>query len=181
MKKFNNVKFKILDRNNLETSLLETFNRYQETNRVLFKENDQYSFKEDHFVEQWNDEKKALVIQSLQNCVQSGGVVIGAFVDSNLVGFASVEGELFGSTKEYLELSYIHVSNDFRNGGLGKKMFELCCVNAKQLGAKKLYIAAHPSEETQHFYLAVGCTFAMEINQEIYEKEPLDIQLEFSL
>ncbi|MBM7585125.1 putative GNAT superfamily acetyltransferase [Bacillus pakistanensis] len=181
MRESNNIKFIELDSNDLTTTLLKTFNRYQETNQVLFKANDQYRFKADHFVDQWEDEKKALVIQSLQNCVKSGGGVIGAFLEGRLVGFASVEGELFGSDNEYLELSYIHVSNEIRNSGLGKELFGLCCSKAKQLGAKKLYIAAHPSEETQHFYSAVGCTFAMEINQEIYVKEPLDIQLEFTL
>lgn len=49
------------------------------------------------------------------------------------------------------------------------------------VGAKKLYIAAHPAEETQKFYKSVGCLPAIEVNREIYDKEPLDIQLEFEL
>lgn len=176
-----NIKYRTLDSGDLGSDLLKKFNRYQETNRVLFKENHQYNIKADRFVEQWDEEKKKLVIQSLQNCIISGGIVIGAFTDSDLIGFASVEGELFGTNKEYLELSYIHVSYEFRNSGIGKKMFELCCKEAKETGAKKLYISAHPSLETQDFYRAVGCTYAVEINQEIYNKETLDIQLEFTL
>lgn len=181
MKKEHHITYKVLGLGDLDPTLLKKFNRYQETNRVWFKENDQYNLKDDRFVEQWNDEKKTLVINSLQNCVKSGGIVIGAFADRDLVGFVSVEGELFGSNKEYLELSYIHVSNEWRNSGVGRKLFKLCCVKAKQTGAKKLYIGAHPSEESQHFYRSVGCTFAAETNQKIYDKEPLDIQLEFVL
>lgn len=165
----------------LDSTLLKNFNRYQETKRVWYQENNQYNLKAGHFVEQWDDEKKALVIQSLQDCIRSGGIVVGVYVDKDLIGFANVEAEFFGSNKEYLELPYIHVSNEFRNYGIGKKIFELSCQEAKRLGAKKLYIAAHPSEESQAFYQAVGCIYAVEINQEIFDKEPLDIQLEFTL
>lgn len=49
----------------------------------------------------------------------------GAFVDQILIGFANVEGELFGIDQKYLELSYIHVSNEFRNSGIGKKLFDM--------------------------------------------------------
>ena len=181
MKKNINVEYRALDLSDLGSSLFKKFNRYQETNRVWFKDKDQFSLKVDHFVEEWNDEKKTSILLELHNCVRSGGVVIGALVENGLVGFANVEMEFFGMNKEYLELPYIHVSNEFRNCGIGKKMFELCCQKAKLMGAYKLYIAAHPSEETQHFYRAVGCTFAEEINQTIYEKEPLDIQLEITL
>ncbi|MDQ0246149.1 ribosomal protein S18 acetylase RimI-like enzyme [Bacillus fengqiuensis] len=181
MKKEQSITYKILGLDDLHSTLLKTFNRYQETNHVWFQENSQYNLKADHFVEQWNDEKKALVIHSLHNCVKAGGFVIGAFANRELIGFSSVEGELFGRNKEYTELSYIHVSNEYRNSGVGKKMFELCCSKAKQIGAKKLYIGAHPSEETQHFYKSVGCTFAKEMNEKIYNKEPLDIQLEYIL
>lgn len=181
MEKNINIEYRVLDVADLDSSLFEKFNRYQETKRVWFKGHDQYSLKVDHFVEQWDDEKKTSIIQDLHNCVRTGGFVIGAFVDNSLVGFANVEMEFFGLNKEYLELPYIHVSNEFRNFGIGKKLFELCCEKAKHMGAKKLYIAAHPSEETQHFYRVIGCILAEEINQTIYKKEPLDIQLEITL
>ncbi|MBO9131480.1 GNAT family N-acetyltransferase [Bacillus sp. 165] len=178
MEKNNNIMYRELHLDDLNAALLKTFNRYQETKRVWFKDNEQYKLKADYFTEQWDDEKKELVIHSLRHCVKTGGSVVGAFIRTNLVGFANVEGELFGSNKEYLELPYIHVSNECRNRGIGKKLFELCCIKAKQMGAKKLYIATHPSEETQYFYQAAGCIVAVEINQRIYDKEPLDIQLE---
>lgn len=181
MTKENNINFRELKLADIHSNLLKKFNRYQETKRVWVKEDKQYRFKDDYFVEQWDCGKKKQVIQSLRNCISSGGIVIGAFIDSDLIGFASVEGTVFGTRKEYLELSYIHVSNEYRNCGIGKRIFKLCCLKAKEKNVKKLYIGAHPSEETQSFYKSVGCTPALEINQDIYKREPLDIQLEIVL
>lgn len=181
MKEDIHIEYKLLEMKDLTSELLKNFKRYQETKRVWFKKNNHYDMKEDYFIDEWNDEKKELVIQSLVECVQSGGAVIAAITHNELIGFACVESGFFGSKKEYLELSYIHVSNDYRKIGIGKKLLWLCCEIAKQMGAKKLYIAAHPSEETQHFYRNVGCTYASEINGKIYEKEPLDLQMELTL
>jgi N-acetylglutamate synthase-like GNAT family acetyltransferase len=176
-----NINYKLMDSIFLQSTNLKKFNRYQVTNHVWFKDDDQFSIKADHFIDQWDEDKKTLVLKDLEKCIKTGGIVIGAFLQGDLIGFANVEGELFGSGQEYRELTYIHVSNEFRNGGIGKKLFQLCCEKAKEMGTKKLYIAAHPSEETQHFYRKLGCTYAVEINQTIFDKEPLDIQLEFVL
>ena len=176
-----NIKYHFLSLQELDLQFLKTFNRYQVTNKVWYKNGQQYNIKQDYFVEEWNEEKKIQVIQTLQNCLKLGGAVIGAYHQDDVVGFANVENQFFGSHNQYLELPYIHVSNEFRQYGIGKKLFCLCKEKAKQMGAKKLYIAAHPSIESQYFYQSVGCTYADEIHQEIYEKEPLDIQLEISL
>lgn len=180
-KKVENIILRELGSRDLIPDFLMKFNRYQVTNRVWFKQEDKYKIKDDHFIEQWNNEKKTLVIDDLHNCIKSGGIVIGAFRGSDLIGFASIAGEIFGRNREYLELSYIHVSNEYRNMGIGKKLFEQCCIKAKEKGCKKLYIAAQPSVESQHFYKSIGCTYAVEINRRILDKEPLDIQLEYSL
>ena len=165
----------------LHLDVLRKFNRYQVTNSVRYKENDKYIYKDEHFIESWDEEKKQQVLQSLKQCVCNGGIVAGAFKNGELIGFANVENGFFGKNKDYLELSYIHVSNELRNLGIGKKLFHLCSEEAKVIGAKKLYIASHPAVETQHFYRSLGCVLAVEINENIYEREPLDIQLEFIL
>lgn len=181
MEKQINIQYKFLTCIDLDLHFLKTFNRYQVTNQVWYKNDQQFNIKEDYFVEEWNEEKKKQVIQSLQLCIKSGGAVLGAYHNGNVVGFANIENDFFGSNGQYVELPYIHVSNEYRKHGIGKNMFNLCCKKAKQMGAKKLYIAAHPSIETQKFYQSVGCKYAEEINKRIYEKEPLDIQLEISL
>lgn len=175
------IAYKRLHLKGLEGEVLKDFKRYQETNRVWFKDAMEYKVKNDYFVEEWDKDKKLQVLHSLRQCIKNGGFVVGGFVENRLIGFANVEGEFFGRTKKYLELSFLHVSNEFRNLGIGKKLFELCCIESKEKGANKLYIAAHPSVETQGFYLSIGCTYAVEINQVILEKEPLDIQMEFDV
>jgi predicted GNAT superfamily acetyltransferase len=175
------IELRLLSVSELRGFSLGNFNRYQETTRVRYVENGQVLHKEDNFVDNWDGHKKDRIVRGLLDCVRAGGVVVGAFADKNLVGFASIQGRFFGSRQQYLELHYLHVSNEVRSRGVGKKLFKFCCTLAKQMGAAKLYIAAHPAEETQQFYQRMGCILALETNQEILEREPLDIQLEVCL
>ncbi|KPU44815.1 acetyltransferase (GNAT) family protein [Oxobacter pfennigii] len=175
------VEIKMLRIADLHPDTLRKFNRYQITNRVKYMESGHYDYKDDHFIEHWDDNKKHQVIESLQRCIQTGGIAAGAFICCELIGFANIEKNFFGKNKEYLELPYIHVSYEYRSHGIGKRLFALCCDQAKKLGARKIYISSHPSEETQSFYKSVGCVLASEVNMEILNREPLDIQLEFVL
>jgi len=165
----------------LDPDCLNSFTRYQVTRRVKYLESSKYLFKDDHFVEDWDEEKKAQVILDLKRCLEAGGFLAGAFGEGSLVGFANIENKPLGSKGEYLELPYIHVSSEYRGRGIGKKLFRLCSMAAMQRGAGKLYIAAHPAEETQQFYTALGCVPAREVIEEILAREPRDIQLEFFL
>lgn len=176
-----NIQYRRLGQSDLTSVLLARFNRYQETTRVWYHEDGHYHIKTDHFVDEWDDGKKQLVIAALRKCLASGGAVIGAFIDQQLLGFANVESELFGTSLQYAELPYIHVSNEARKLGIGKKLLALACEEARLLGARKLYIAAHPSVETQYFYRSAGCTYAKEINPRILGREPLDIQMELTI
>ncbi|MBM7691407.1 hypothetical protein JOC77_000812 [Peribacillus deserti] len=60
-------------------TILDNFDRFQETNQVWFKENEQYKLKADSFIIDWNNEVKKLVIKTLQDCLRSGGIIIGVF------------------------------------------------------------------------------------------------------
>jgi ribosomal protein S18 acetylase RimI-like enzyme len=74
----------------------------------------------------------------------------------------------------------LHVSNEYRNMGIGKELFRICVEKAKAAGAKKIYISAHFSEETQSFYKKIGCVDAIYISKGISEYHPGDDrQLEF--
>jgi GNAT superfamily N-acetyltransferase len=175
------MEIRLLENADLPPAALQGFNRYQVTTRVRYLDNDRYSYKDDYFIENWDEQKKIEVIRILQRCIDEGGIVVGAYVDGKLIGFANIENTFFGKKREYIELPFIHVSNEYRGRGIGKKLFTFCCEKAKAKGAKKLYIGAHPSEESQNFYKAMGCILAEEVNQKICEKEPLDLQLEFIL
>jgi GNAT superfamily N-acetyltransferase len=172
------ITYKELSLEDVRDDFLLTFNRYQETHKFLVKHQDQLIKKNDSFIDHWDLERKLSVVHSLRICIQAGGIGIGVYQYNELIEFANVESIKFGINNEYVELSYIHVSHDFRGSGIGKKIFAICCEKAKQLGAKKLYIATHPSIETQHFYKRMACTLASEINSQILDKEPLDLQME---
>lgn len=171
-----------LDKNDLVPELLEHFNRYQEVTNVWRIIDGKTVLVKNPFVENWDSElKKEIVSEDFTNCISSGGVVYGAFYKNRLIAFASILHDFFGSQKQYLQLMQLHISYEYRHLGIGKRLFSLCACQAKEWGAKKLYISTHSAEETQHFYKAVGCTNAAEINKELAEHEPFDLQLEFSL
>ena len=167
----------------LHLNLLQRFNRYQEVQRCWRMENGNWMLKDISFIEQWDkDLKKEIVTDDFTNCLKSGGFVWGVFDnDNDLIAFVSLLSDFFGCENQYLQLMQIHVSYEYRCKGIGKVLFKLCAEKAKQLGAKKLYISTHSSEESQHFYKNIGCVDAQEVNKKLAEHEPHDRQMEFAL
>lgn len=165
----------------INLDLFSNFNRYQEVKKCWRKEDGQWVIKDIAFIEQWGSNEFSYLVKCLTNTINTGGCVFGAFIDHKLVGFASIENKFFGSHKEYLQLSSIHTSYESRGLGIGKKLFYLICQKAIKLGAKKLYISAHSSQESQAFYKSVGCVEATEYNAKLVQEEPCDCQLEYNL
>lgn len=172
---------RLLGMEELPDEALESFDRFQLTERVRIREWDGLVTREAHFTDDWDEKVKTEVVRSLRRCLEKGGSVAGAFRGNMLLGFASVEPGFFGSDRSYLQLSYLHVSREARHQGIGKRLFRLCCEEARRMGAKKLYISTHSAEETQRFYESVGCLDAKEVNPVLLAKEPCDIPLEFDL
>lgn len=118
----------------------------------------------------------------LEKILTNGGVAIGAFdAQGTLHGFVSLDKEGFGKTAKYMLLDSMFVSFSSRGHGIGKKLFELCCVEAKESLADSIYICAGSAEDTVAFYRSCGCTDATEVNQELYEQDTRDMQLEYKL
>lgn len=175
------IEYKVLQISDCTPDLLKDFNRYQEVKRCWRKENGKWVLKDIPFTEQWDDVKKADKIASFIWCIEHNGYVYGAFEKNHLIGFGTIESEFFGHNKEYIQLGMLHASYEHRNKGIGKRLFIALAEKARQIGAKKLYISAHSSEESQAFYKAIGCIEAIEINQTLAEEEPCDCQLEYVL
>lgn len=171
-----NIKELTIEEMNRE--LFNHFVRRQEVTRCYRKIDGEWVIKDDPFIDEWSEEEYQILVDCLKNTITTRGVVYGAFVDGKLKGFTSVESQLFGINKEYLDLSSIHVSQDMRGSGLGRKLFRLAADWAKNHGAKKLYISAHSAVETQEFYKSMGCVEAVEYNPKHVEQEPCDCQLE---
>jgi N-acetylglutamate synthase-like GNAT family acetyltransferase len=121
-------------------------------------------------------------LNSLKNTILNGGIAYSAFDQQNkLLGIATLNNEFFGGKCKYVLLDQLFITLEYRKLGLGKKLFKLCADTAKQWGADKIYICAGSAEETIAFYFAFGCKEAEEINKELYEGDPRDFQLEYSL
>ena len=165
----------------LNPPLFSDFHRHQQVTKCWRKVDEEWIIIDNPFTEDWGEQEYRSLAVSLQNTIATGGVVYGAFPEGKLKGFVSVENTFFGSRKQYLELSNIHVSEDCRGCGIGRELVEAAIGWAKQQGAQKLYISAHSAVESQAFYRAMGCREAEEYNQASVEKEPFDCQLELLL
>ncbi|AFS77540.1 acetyltransferase, GNAT family [Gottschalkia acidurici 9a] len=175
------ISYKELKISEINLQLFADFNRYQDVKKCWRKENNEWILKDISFTEQWDLPEYDHLIKCLHSTIKTGGVVFGAFYADILVGFASIENQLFGSKSKYLQLSNIYTSYGKRCIGIGKELFLLVCEKAKQMGAEKLYISAHSSEESRAFYKAIGCNEATEYNLKLVAEEPCDCQLEYAL
>ncbi|WP_273833953.1 GNAT family N-acetyltransferase [Guptibacillus sedimenti] len=172
---------RVLQSIDFEDSILDSFERKQETTQVLVVESNRLNEKEDRFEDDWTIERKREIVNHFKSTITCGGAVIVAEQGNKVLAFAVIEAETFGERSTYRELSYVHTSLPYRGMGIGHRLFVKAKDIAKQLGVEKLYIGAHPSVETQRFYKRMGCIIAKEMNREIYEREMRDIQLEITL
>ena len=114
--------------------------------------------------------------------MESGGFACGAFhEDGALVGFITVNPEVFGSTSRYVLLDQLFISLPHRGRGIGTLLLHHAKETASSWGAEKLYICAGSAEETIAFYFIQGAVEASEINPVLYENDLRDFQLELSL
>ncbi|WP_243456556.1 GNAT family N-acetyltransferase [Mobilitalea sibirica] len=119
---------------------------------------------------------------SLRKTLRTNGTAFGAFDTNNrLLGFATIDLNLFGERYKYALLDQMFISKECRSMGIGKKLFWLCADEARQQKADKIYICAGSAEDTIAFYFAIGCLEAAEINKTLYESDPRDYQLEYTL
>ena len=162
----------------INRDLFAHFIRQQIVTQCWRKCGDTWLIKDVAFIDDWDDADYDYLVTCLKNTVATGGVVFGVFADSALKAFASVEPDLFGKHREYMDLSSIHVSQDMRGNGIGKELFRLSKEWAKHHSAQKLYISAHSSVESQAFYKAMGCVEALEYDVRHITAEPYDCQLE---
>lgn len=117
----------------------------------------------------------------MRKTILEGGAAFGCFEKETLIGYACVNREIFIQKSKYVLLDQLFVSKEYRGKGIGKKLLALCAAEARIYGADKLYICAGSSQDTIAFYFKCGCVLAEEINEELYEEDPNDIQLELDI
>lgn len=175
------IQYRRIHTDELCLELFSAFIRRQNVTECRRKENGEWVIKDDPFVDDWSERDYLTLVSCLRNTDMTGGFVYAAFDDDKLKGFVSVESEFFGEEQQYLDLTSIHVSEDMRGQGIGRRLFLAAKEWASEQGAQKLYISAHSAVETQAFYQAMGCVDAQQYCQKHVEAEPFDCQLECKL
>lgn len=175
------VEVREIKRQELTRQLFAAFTRHQVVRDCLRRAEGRWVVKPDPFVDEWSEEDYAFLIKCLDGTLDGGGLVLGAFSEGRLKGFASVDGRPVGSKGQYLDLTSLHVSEEMRGLGIGRMLFHRAALWAKERGAAKLYISSHSAVETQKFYEAMGCRDALEYSEEHVKREPFDRQLELDL
>lgn len=167
--------------NEINAGLLDGFIRRQVVTKCLRRENGAWIAKNAPFIDDWMQKDREWIAADLKNLAGRGGLVYAAYCGGKLAGFASVSAETLGESGEYLELTNIHVTEAMRGRGIGRALFYAAAEWAKAHGAKKLYISAHSSVESQAFYRSLGCKEAEIYSTRHIEAEPFDIQMEYRL
>lgn len=173
------IEYRSITQQEMKCELFSTFVRHQVVDKCRRKIDGQWTIVSDPFVDDWGEEQYKVLVACLRNTIEKKGVVYGAFSQGKLKGFCSVESEFLGSNKQYMDLTSIHVSEDARGRGIGKRLFILAVDWARTHSARKLYISAHSAVESQAFYQNMGCVEAEEYNAHHVEQEPCDCQLEY--
>jgi len=177
-----NIEYKELKLEDINDNLLDNFNRFQNVKKWWKNINGNLVLVDEEYTVDWDEKEKYAVVKLFVKLLtENEGVVFGAYDNKKLIGFSVLLNNKFGTIEQYVELEFLHISLEYRHKGIGKILFKMCMEKAKKLGAEKIYISANDSEETQKFYLGIGCKDAIEINKKCVEKEPYDRQMEYKI
>ena len=114
----------------------------------------------------------------LERCLRRGGWLYGAFDGQALVAAVVVDNRVIHNQGLSMrQLTFLHISRDYRGQGLGAKLFALACEQGRRLGAEALYVSATESRNTVEFYQRQGCRLVDQPDPELFALEPRDIHL----
>lgn len=164
----------------LEAGALDGFIRHQEIRECWRKVEGMWQLLPIAFTEDWDQAKLRAEEDELTKAAGQGIPVFVARADGKVVGFAAL-GDRLGSRGQYIALESLHVSEPWRGRGVGRELFGAVCAAARECHARKLYISAHSSKESQAAYRALGCVEATEYDAARAAAEPCDVQMEYDL
>jgi len=162
--------------------MLDNFIRKQTVKQRFSIKNGEELIEDISFTDDWSaDKKRRIVDEFFVDATDNFGYNGGIYSGPDLIAFLSLDCNPIGDYNEYIQLTMLHVSNEFRQMGLGKILFQHAIKKAEVMGAKKLYLSAHSAYESQLFYRNLGCVHAKWIYSIAKELEPYDIQMEYEL
>jgi GNAT superfamily N-acetyltransferase len=115
---------------------------------------------------------------SWKPALESGGVLLGAFENDRLVGFAIYDPGWSGGPPR---LAALFVSRVDRGRGIGSGLTDEVVRVARAGGAQRLYVSATPTRSTVDFYLARGFEPLITPDARLFAIEPDDIHMEMAL
>jgi GNAT superfamily N-acetyltransferase len=156
--------------------------RTESIDRVYYMRHGALVLEAEHWdVPDWNAAEKQRRIAELVETYDKGATFFGAFDGSLLVGLSVLDHNPLRSGVDRLNLAGMWVSHPYRGRGIGGMLFRLAAEEARERGAKAMYVSATPSENTIRFYTSLGCRLADPVDSHLYELEPEDIHLELTL
>ncbi len=160
-----------------------SIDRAELVERIYVREGDRIVLRTQRFdVKGWPPGEAEHYGPILLDCFERGGTFYGAFdAAETLVGVAVLESRFIGRARDQLQLKFLHVSRGARGTGVGRTLFERAVERARELGARRLYVSATPSENTIDFYRRRGCRLAEEVDAELFALEPEDLHLELAI
>jgi N-acetylglutamate synthase-like GNAT family acetyltransferase len=167
-----------------ELPRLREVDRTEVVDRVYHYEEGKIVLKDEHYdipYDWWVKHVEKDILPRLKSIADKGGIFFGAFENDKMVGLAGLENEFIGKEKDQMNMVILHVSNPYRRKGVAIHLMGIVKDKAKEMGAKRLYISATPSENTVNFYLNRGCRVTNEVDKKLLELEPDDIHMELEI
>ena len=112
--------------------------------------------------------------RELMRLAEAGGIALGAFAGTRLVGIGVVVPHL---RPLIAQLAYLHVSNRDRSAGIGGALSDRLEEIAARAGDTEMVVSATPSVNTVRFYMNRGFEPMAEPLPELLELEPDDVHL----
>ena len=170
-----------LSKENFSEFSMDDFKRYQEIKESWMLENGQYVLRPNPHILDWDVEACRSTAREILEGIEDGGFAYGAFSEGKFLGYILIGGKFIGREGDALQLKLFHMTNGLRGQGVGKRLFAAACDEARRRGAKRFYISANASKESQIAYRKMGCVYAREFIDEIYNETPHDVQMEYEL
>jgi GNAT superfamily N-acetyltransferase len=127
----------------------------------------------------WSDEECSRRIEVMRDELTSGEiVVIGAFDGDSLLGLATFRAHLSPGMSEFAGL---WVSRTHRRQGVATRLAQEVERLARDSGSAAMYVSGSPSRSAVGFYRSRGFLPTLDVNRELYEREPEDIHMVLDL
>ena len=125
----------------------------------------------------WSEGEPEKYNPEFEQCYDRGGWFYGLFEAEKIIGAAILSDHFVGKGLDQLQLKFLHISQSYRQQGLGKRLVTIAKEEAKHRGAEYLYVSATPTQRTIDFYLSCGFDLVKEPEPSLLTLEPTDIHM----